>query len=625
MSITIDDASSAFFAALIPRERWTPSQWAERAPRKLADTETSEPGDWKNDRAPYLADIMDDVADPDVEEIVVLKGAQIGYSESVRNIVGYWCDLDPGPCLTVLPDQLSADAFRDERLQPLLDNTPAVAQHVTTRAWDSQKYRIRLDTMSIFLTWAGSKSGTKQRPIRYLVIEEPDEFPITSGGGGDPLVKAMKRCTTYSDKNRAKILIGGTPTTRQGNIYKRWEMCGERLYMWVPCPHCSGYQQLKWAQVKWPKLEGDRAQQANTIETNDLAFYECVHCQKEIRHHHKPMMLRRRIWAGQDQAVTTDGRVVGERRKARRLGRFVPSYYSPWVTFSKLAAEWLLAQDDRQALMDFINQRLAEPYETISSKVEITVLEEKLVGAPPALVIPSWAQRLIATADTQGQDEKNGYFYYIIRAWGMGWRSQLVDHGMISTKEELYHACFGRTFPIEGRGETACAQFLLIDSGGPRWQEIYSFSQAAPHQIKPAKGANRKLSWMIDKRPQRDHNVILWEVDSQQAKDQLHLLIHNEDRSLWTLNDRATADYCKQLTAEHKVLDKSGVELWQSRYSKIPNHYLDCEALSVAAAWQEGCGMSAPPEATLPKPEPATSNVNRISASDFMNRGRGKW
>src|SRR5687768_11709027 len=101
---TVRDAAAGLLAALYPREQWTPSQWAERAPRKLGKDETSEPGDWRNDRTPYLVGIMDAAAEPGVDEVVVVKGAQVGYSEATRNLLGYWVDLDPGPCLIVMPD-----------------------------------------------------------------------------------------------------------------------------------------------------------------------------------------------------------------------------------------------------------------------------------------------------------------------------------------------------------------------------------------------------------------------------------------------------------------------------------------------------------------------------------------
>src|SRR5947209_334637 len=93
---TTTEARRRFLQALYPRERWTPAEWAERC-RVLSTEETSEPGPYSFDRTPYWRFVCDLVARVGVEEVVCLKGAQIGWSEVCRNLLGYWIDLDPGP------------------------------------------------------------------------------------------------------------------------------------------------------------------------------------------------------------------------------------------------------------------------------------------------------------------------------------------------------------------------------------------------------------------------------------------------------------------------------------------------------------------------------------------------
>lgn len=580
--------------ALAPREVWTPSQWAEHS-RVLSEQESSEPGPYSFDRTPYWREVCDTAADPMVEEIVCLKGAQIGWSELCRNVFGYWVDLNPGPTMILMPDQKSAEDFKEERIDPLVSNTPAVRRHCTTRAWDDTKHRIRFDTMSAYFVWAGSKAGTKSRPIRYLICEEPDEYPPFSSTGGDPLSKAEKRLTTYRDKGRSKSLLGGTPTTRVGNTFKRWEMCAVRYHFWVPCPHCNGYQQLLWKQVKYPAQEAgeERPKYADRVGSVGLAYYECEHCKGRVDDHHKPRMLRRGIWAQEDQAVTADGRVVGPKRVAKRVGFKVSSLYSPWVLWSQLASEWVEAQGDPNALADFINQRLAEPFEEQRAKTEPTVISSKGIGASPPGIVPAWAKLLIATADTQGTDEVTGYFYYTIRAWGYGYRSQLIDFGTATSRDELKTRTIGRNFPLEGTDRKVVPLGLWVDSGGPRWSAIYQMAQG-DNRVHPVKGDNTRRTWMVDERPQRKHNVILWMIDTDQAKDLLHRLIHDADRSLWMPHSGVTEDYCKQMASESKVFDPTTRrEIW-TEIVKNNNHYADCETYQCAVAFQLGAGMPEP-------------------------------
>jgi phage terminase large subunit GpA-like protein len=623
---SIADARRRFFANLYPRERWTPAEWSERC-RVLSPEESSEPGPYRFDRTPYWRAVIDAAARPGVKEVVCLKGAQVGWSEVCRNVLGYWIDLDPGPAMVLMPDQKSAEDFREERIEPLMRHTPAVGRHVSSRAWDTTKHRIKFDTMSVFFVWAGSRTGTKSRPIRYLVCEEPDEYPPYSSAGGDPLSKAEKRLTTYRDKGRSRALLGGTPTTRRGNIWKRWEACAVRYHYWVPCPHCQGYQRLEWKQVKWPDFPGvERAAKAERVEREGLAHYECGLCQRPVRDHDKPRMLRRGVWATEDQAVTADGRVVGPAPAGLRVGYHLPSLYSPWVTFGQLAREWVEAQGDQQALSDFINQRLAEPFEEQRAKTEPDFIAVKAKGGGPPMVVPAWARLLIATADTQGNNEADGYFWYVVRAWGYGYRSQLVDYGVCSSKAELRDRCLNRPIPVEGNGGGAVTpQVLLVDSGGPRWNEVYQFSQQDP-RIHPTKGENQGRDFMVVERPQKNHGVVLWKIDTEQSKDLLHLLIHDPDRTKWLPHNQVNDDYCAQMCSESKVFDPQlNRETWVE-VVKNNNHLWDCEHQQAAAAWRMGAWMPEPPAEARRPPQPA-ADVNEAPAAggSWVNGYRGRY
>ena len=60
------------------------SQWAERY--RILGQGRLRPGSWRNSRTPYLTAIMDCLspASP-IERVVVMKGAQLGYSEAGNN------------------------------------------------------------------------------------------------------------------------------------------------------------------------------------------------------------------------------------------------------------------------------------------------------------------------------------------------------------------------------------------------------------------------------------------------------------------------------------------------------------------------------------------------------------
>ena len=72
-----------------PPPKWTVSQWAD-AERVLSQESSSEPGKWNTDRAPYQREILDSVNNRDYEEIIIKSSAQVGKSEILNNIIGYF-------------------------------------------------------------------------------------------------------------------------------------------------------------------------------------------------------------------------------------------------------------------------------------------------------------------------------------------------------------------------------------------------------------------------------------------------------------------------------------------------------------------------------------------------------
>ncbi len=606
----------------------TPSQWAQEN-RYLGSNLTSEPGPWRNERTPYLVGIMDAMYESGIEGVVVMKGGQVGYSEAVRNIVGYWIDREPGPCMVVMPDQKSTEALVEERFMPLLQDSPAVTRHLTERKWDVKKASIKTQSMTIYFGWAGSSQMMKSRPIRYLALEEPDEFPDVSGPAGNPISKAMKRITTYASKAQARVLLGGTPTTRRKPVWKFFERCGEKRHFWVPCPHCGKYQILIWggqgdgAGVKWPKREeGEGTEQwAARVDEGRLAWYQCEDgCR--IDEKDKLRMLQRGVWANEDQVVlradenkprrhggsppaTPDAqqnkcpyRIVGLRRRSKWIAFHIPSQYSPWLSWSTMVGgqgEFLLSKSDPRELEDWINQRLAEPFEEIAVEQKEDVITAKVTNAGPAAIFPAWATAIFATVDTQ-----KDWFKLHIGAWGYGYRYQLLMERACYTFDELKRVAFESAFPVEGQaGSFVRCPYLLIDSGGTkdkeaaesRTSEVYEFALSDLGRILPLKGSSHamKRPWTVTTLP---NGIRLHFYDADYYRDMLYRLINDPDPVKWMPHKEVSKQYVEELANRHKVVDrKSGQLMWLPVRKGARLEASDCEVYQCLAADMANMGV----------------------------------
>src|SRR3569832_1444688 len=124
METTEEMYCAAAAAGARPDPLLTVSEWADRY-RILSQRASAEPGPWRTDRTPYLREIMDCLSTTSpVEEIVFMKGAQVGGTEAILNALGYVIDHAPGPVIFIQPTVDLAKRFSRQRLEPLIDVTP---------------------------------------------------------------------------------------------------------------------------------------------------------------------------------------------------------------------------------------------------------------------------------------------------------------------------------------------------------------------------------------------------------------------------------------------------------------------------------------------------------------------
>lgn len=572
--------------AWAPPIKLKPTEWVEKY-RFLPASTSAEPGRFRFDRTPYLKEICDSAADPAIRQIVCLKAVQIGWSELQRSVLAWQIDQEPGPTLFVMPSQDSARELVDERIKPLIENTPVIAAHLSPDTDDFTKSGIKFDTMNVYMGWSGSPQALASRPIRYVNFDEVDKYPPFSGKEADPISLGTVRTATFG--HRAKIAIGSTPTIRTGAIWKAFEGADTQKCYFVPCPHCQHFQRLTFPAIKWPELDiADNNKKATTIERDELAWLQCEGCKGKIFSHHKHAMLNAGMWVGghletdgqwvADQSIV-DGKLVGE-CKAARVGYWIPALYSPWKSFSAIAAEFIRSTGDMGKMMNFKNSWLAEPFEEQVVGIKSADIAELKLSAPKPKVIPGWAQMVLATADVQ----MNGDLcYYVVRAWGEGYQSQLLDFGTVPGVEAL-KTILNKFYPIGENAELgeAGVNMLCVDckympnrvfqfaATDARIHPVFGSSQTTPTQPIKVSVGSKQLG--IEKR----------ELNTNYYKD---MLADRRRNGLWLVHSGITDDYIKQLASEHKVIDpKTQRMVWTPISQGIANHYLDCETYQQAAA-----------------------------------------
>lgn len=193
-------------ATLKPPPELTLSQWADRY-RMLSAESSAEPGRWHTDKAPYQREIMDAIGDAHIRRVVIMCAAQLGKTELLLNILGYFMAYAPAPILVMQPTLDMGQTFSKDRLAPMIRDTPVLRGLVDVKSRYAGNTILKKNFPGGHITIVGANSATglASRPIKVLLADEVDRYPGSAGTEGDPLSLAQKRQTTFWDKKTVML------------------------------------------------------------------------------------------------------------------------------------------------------------------------------------------------------------------------------------------------------------------------------------------------------------------------------------------------------------------------------------------------------------------------------------
>ena len=619
--------TAAECAAWRPPEDLTPAAWAEKY-RKLAVGQSNIPGPYRNKETPYCTTIMNLSVIPGLSQLVLIKCAQAGISECLRNVVGFCAHLLPDPVGIAMPDEKKGRAIIDNRLLPLFKETPPLKKLMTPRSADATKQQVKLQNgFLLHLMWSGSASSMASDPMRIGICDEVDKFSPWTHGQGEPVSLVQARLRTYGE--RGLLIAASTPSTRYGRIWQLFDDCSIKVYFFVPCPCCGLRQRLLFSNLKFDKGDKpDRHDQADYIRRNASAWYECAGCHGKILEADKPAMCcagRYQTEYGEGVVLDAAGRLhesietVEAFAPGTSVGIHISGLYCLWLSWAEIAAQFILAQGSREKMFAFKTDTLGEPFDEQTTKLRADVFTLKSSRSKlPEGIIPKWACCVLATVDTQHR-----FFKAVVRAWGptvdgAGMESHRVWHGRLETFQDLDAMVLGRLWQYEDNAYPPIRVFrLLIDTGGTRLEsedisrttEVYKWVlERARWNVMAIKGARRAhgsqgvmhywpakaIQTTEQGRVNRHYRtgMTLWMLDVHHYADELADLVargrKNEAEEIWHLNMRDDPEYNQELSNCVKVVERVGnhlEEVWRPVSEGAVIDFFDCEVYQVAAAY----------------------------------------
>ena len=606
------------------------NEWAETYRILGSDENSQDPGPWRS--VHWQREILDAFGDPQLDWIVVKKASQVGISELVRNAIGRWAMLDPGPVLWVMANELAARKAM-KKLRKMFKNTPALRRLVSSRSSDSTLLEMVLTNgMRIVVGWSGSPQSLASDPFRYVVGDEVALWEWSSKGEGSPVRLCEDRTKIFG--HRAKVILLSKPKDQGDLITDQFESCLDRRSFAVPCPSCRVRQVVEFDSVCWPggtyetvptDREARKLAEAQ-VQAAQSAWYSCSSCPDgRIADMERAVCDPSSGWVREDL-----GGVVSDTVTLRKRGYHVTEVYHWSTTPSALLARWLSCHSAKE-LQVFWCGSLGTAMVTVRSEIPVGVFERRAIHRRRE--VPAWSSAVIGTADTQ----KNGW-WFLLRSWGAGRRSRTLDWGWVTSLEELHERTLGASFPVAGTSRRVRPQSLHIDTGGGRTpdgnslRDLYHWILETPGAF-ALKGEGERgsgdapIRWT--KQQIGDEVLRLCRPNTNYFKDQAAALIRADKPVVWEeCLGSELPDYARQMTGQRLTYEETpngkGRWRWRKRTGRA-DHLWDCSAYQLVAVEELDLGGISTLVGELANKQRVAEEVRGDSAEPAWVDGSDWW
>ena len=463
---------------------------------------------------------------------------------------------------------------------------------------------------------ANSPASLASRPVRILLADEVDRYPVSAGTEGDPLSLGGKRTTTFF--NRKKVYTS-TPTIKGASrIEDAYEKSDKRRY-YIPCSHCGELETFKRDNIKWDKDKDGNHDPETT-------YMVCEHCGGIHYDHDKvKRMLAGGLWIAENETKNTAGFHLNE-------------LYSPWKKWAEVVQDFLDAKGDVEQIKTWTNTSLGETFEEAGDQIDDSYLYgrreiyEKTV--PQGAVVLSMgvdiqADRIEAEIVGFGLGEES---------WNIAYKIFYGDVTQPEVWEELAEM-FDYDFEHES-GNILHIAATTIDSGYQTqlvYDFVYKHRNRRVFAVKGVEGGGRPIvSQSIQKKNKSSkRKVDLYIVGVDDAKVLLasRLKIAEEGAGYCHFPMERDEEYFAQLTAEKMITKfRRGFPYREWVKTRTRNEATDCRIYSHAALkllnpnWQALIERLEPIETVAPAaPETVTQRhvrkaTQRPRKSGFVNR-----
>lgn len=367
---------------------------------------------------------------------------------------------DPAPGMLAGPDMDDIRKVRDE-VYTICESSRTIRDRIPPPRKRNMKW-IQIAGARWYLAWSGNTQKLSGKSCRYVLATECDKWQqsVKEGRTQDLVRERVKAFSSF------KILFESTPTDESSFISQAYDDSNQCRYL-MPCPQCSHWQPLRFhlhsdgAFAGCGGVAGYKDEAGKYVDPDEAlhtAYYVCERgCR--IEESDRATMISQGRWVPGGQWIDRKGKLKGDASRGKRVTGFnCTSLLGRHVTFGRIAAEFIRSQNDEKKLQNFINNWLGQRYTAARNAPKWREVGRQLKGGHPRETAPSTAFFLTAGVDVQADR-----CYWVVRAWGEGCSSWLVDFGTFSQRpdpggaliensdlQQVYQKILQRDWPVMG-------------------------------------------------------------------------------------------------------------------------------------------------------------------------------
>lgn len=563
-------------------ERIPPWKWCEENVKNIPYSPI--PGHFKSANSPWVREAMEAMADPDIRLVSIVAPVQSSKTIGAELCLCYIVANFPGPCLWLSQTDADAKDQAEARLHKLFSECDAVK-----KLFPADRHKKKTQTvffsngMTLWVLGAHAKSNLQSRSIRWLIGDETWQWP------NGHMQQAEARVTAFGWLGKCIFLSQGG--TENDDTHRKFETTDMREWEFK-CPKCGKYQPYKWSNIEWDKNYRDGEGRMDFAKVRSSVRLVCEFCKHEIADsdaNRKLLNSSAKFVPQNPNAPTTKAGFHWNSLASMSWGELAEMY---------LRAKESCRRGDLEDLKNFYQKRLALPWGDLEEDFTLDISpsgyrmcddweSEAAVGVKGAILPPPHENKNRVRLRFLTVDVQMDHFYAVVRSWACDASSRLVYCAKLQTWEdvEILQNRFG-VFP----------QLVFVDAGYSTF-EVYR--NCAKHNWTALMGDGRRdfPHRVNGKITQRFYSTARHPLVSDRKcrmhywsnlgiKDTLARLRSNQnpdEGSTWEVPSDVPEEYLKMLDSEQRV--KKGNSWEWRQIGKRPNHYWDCEAMQVCAAY----------------------------------------